>query len=245
MYSFFLWSTIWVKHKRGGSAFWDAEYSKGGHLALSTNPSEDLEKFTRWLEREDGRAHLNITASVLDLGCGNGRNLFWLASQYGVRGIGYDSSSAAIAQAKTHAKNHGLKLTYETRSIAGALEVPDASQAIVLDMMTSHFLNESARRALIEEIHRVLAPGGYFFYKTFLLDGDSHAKRMIAEKPAQEVNTYIHPSINVAEHVSTEEEIDDLYSPFFTIHKIYKSHRHTGKHAKRRSVVVYMQKSEF
>ena len=38
-----------------GANFWDAEYKDGGHLALSFNVSEDLEKFTRFLEREDGR----------------------------------------------------------------------------------------------------------------------------------------------------------------------------------------------
>ena len=65
---------------------------------------------------------------------------------------------------------------------------------------------------------------------------------MILENPTEEANTYIHPKIGVAEHVSTEEEIEDLYGKYFTIHKISKSHRHRGKYAKRRSISVYMQK---
>ena len=234
-----------MKRKRSGQAFWDAEYKDGGHLALSVTQSEDLEKFTRWAEREYGKSLLNITASVLDLGCGNGRNLIWLSQQYGVRGVGYDISAEAVKQAKRLSAELGLTLSYEATSIARPIPLPDDSQALVLDMMTSHFLKAPEREALIQEIFRVLRPGGFLFYKTFLLDEDSHAKRMIQENPADEKNTYIHPKIGVPEHVSTQEEIEDMHGKYFTIHKVHKSHRHKGKGAKRRSITLYMQKPEF
>lgn len=233
------------KRKRSGQAFWDAEYKEGAHFALSENPSEDLEKFVRWLERERGHSILNVTATVLDLGCGNGRNLIWLSRTYGVRGTGYDISGEAVGQAKRRTTSLELPLTYEARSIAGPIPLPDASETIVLDMMTSHFLKAHERDALIREIHRVLRPGGFLFYKTFLLDEDRHAKRMLAEHPGDEAGTYVHPEIGVAEHVSTEDEILREYEKYFTVHKVYKSHRHTGKYAKRRSVTVYLEKPEF
>lgn len=233
------------RRKRSGQAFWDAEYKEGGHLALSINPSEDLEKFTRWLVRETGRTLLNVTASVLDLGCGNGRNLIWLSETFGVRGVGYDISHEAVSQAKQRTASLGLPLSYEARSIAGTIPLPDNSVTIALDMMTSHFLNATERDALIEEIHRVLKPGGFLFYKTFLLDEDRHAERMLRENPGEEKHTYIHPEIGVAEHVSTEAEIVERYGRYFTIHKVHKSHRHKGKYAKRRSVTFYFEKSHF
>lgn len=234
-----------MKRGKKGKAFWDAEYKEAAHFAISMSPSEDLQKFTRWLEREYGKTYLNITASVLDLGSGNGRNIIWLAEQFGIRGTGYDISSEAAKQAQRYAAEHSLPLSFEARSIAGAITVPDESQTLVLDMMTSHFLKEDERAFLIEEIFRVLKPGGFLFYKTFLLEEDAHAKRLIKESPSGERNTYIHPKIGMAEHVSTEDEIDALYGKRFTIHKIYKSHRHTGKGAKRRSITVYLQKPEF
>lgn len=233
------------KGKKKGKAFWDAEYKEEANFAISMNPSEDLEKFTRWLDREYGKSSLNVTASVLDLGSGNGRNLVWLAENFNVRGVGYDISSEAVKIAKTYASAHNLPLTFEARSIAGTLTVPDASQTFVLDMMTSHFLNAEQRAFLVDEILRVLKPGGFLFYKTFLLDEDSHAKRLLKENPADEKNTYIHPLIGMAEHVSTEQDIEDVYGSKFIVHKIYKSHRHTGKGGKRRSIAVYLQKPEF
>lgn len=231
-----------MKRKRSGQAFWDAEYKNAGHLALSTNPSEDLEKFVRWLERAEGNATLNITSSILDVGCGNGRNIHWLSETFGMRGIGYDISSEAIKQAERRAQSARLPITFTVHSIVKPIPLPDESQNIVLDMMTSHFLKAEERAMLIKEIHRVLRPGGYFFYKTFLLDEDKHAARMILENPTNEEHTYIHPKIGVAEHVSTEAEIEDLYGTYFTILKIAKSHRHKGKFAKRRSISVYMQR---
>jgi SAM-dependent methyltransferase len=231
-----------MKRKRSGQAFWNEEYKQGGHLALSLNPSEDFEKFIRWLERESGREHLNVTSAVLDLGCGNGRNLHWLAATYGVHGTGYDISIEAVKEAARRAGEERLKLTYVSRTIAGTIDLPDESQALVLDMMTSHFLTQDERAFLITEIHRVLRPGGFLFYKTFLLDEDRHAARMIAENPGAEAQTYIHPKIGVAEHVSTEADIEAAYGSLFTIHKVYRSHRHKGPQAKRRSISVYLEK---
>lgn len=234
------------KKRRGkGANFWDAEYTDGGHLALSTNVSEDLEKFTRWLQRESGKSLLNVTTSVADLGCGNGRNLIWLAENFGVHGYGCDISGNAIAQAKARAKEQNLNLSFETRSIAPPFALPDGSQTIILDMMASHFLNKSERDQLIEECYRILKPGGFVFYKTFLLDEDRHAYRMLKENPGEEENTYIHPEIGVPEHVSTEEEIHETYGRRFHIHKVHKSHRHRGENAKRRSIVIYAEKPAY
>ncbi|MBI3634549.1 MAG: class I SAM-dependent methyltransferase [Candidatus Yonathbacteria bacterium] len=222
--------------------FWNTEYKKGGHLALSLTPSEDLEKFTRFLERSYGRKYLNPIASVLDLGCGNGRNLIYLAGSFDMRGVGYDFSQEAINQAKR--ESAGLPLSYGVQSIADPIPLLDNSQTIVLDMMTSHFLSANERRNLISEIVRVLKPGGWFFFKTFLLDEDAHAKRLLKENPADEAGSYIHPVIGVAEHVFTEEEILDMLAEHFSVHKISKSHRHKaeGHAAKRRSISVYAQK---
>lgn len=237
------------KQRKGGVGksvhFWEKEYKKGGskveHLALSTNPSEDLQKFTRWMERESGNEFLNPRMSVLDLGCGNGRNLIYLAQTFGVKGVGYDISANAISQAKMLSKD--LSLEYEIRSIAGEIPLPDESQNIVLDMMVSHFLKSGEREKLASEIARVLKPGGWLYFKTFLLDDDRHAERMLRDHPADEPGSYIHPEIGVAEHVFTENEIKTLLEPYFIIHKISKSHGHLRKgNAKRRSISVYAEK---
>lgn len=220
--------------------FWDKEYKKGAHLALSVAPSEDLQKFLRWYEREYDKPLLSSRSSVLDLGCGNGRNLIYLAKEFGVKGNGIDTSHEAIAQAKKLSAE--LPLTYEVRSIAGVLPAPDLSQTLVLDMMVSHFLNKEERANLYKEIARVLKPDGWLFLKTFLLDEDRHAARLLREYPADEAGSYIHPEFGGVEHVFTEDEIRADLAPYFGVEKTTKSHRHRGHAAKRRSMSVYARK---
>jgi SAM-dependent methyltransferase len=230
------------KKKQHGATFWDNEYKNANHLKLSTDHSEDLEKFTRWIPRQEREDVLAPKASVLDVGCGNGRNLIFLARTFGMHGVGYDISTAAIAQATT--ASTGLALAYQARSIAGLLEVPDNSQMLVLDMMTSHFLNEAERTLLRDEIFRVLKPGGFLFMKTFLSDGDLHTRRLLKDAPGKEEGTYIHPVIGVPEYVYSEEELTEFLGAKFIVHKIYRSHKHVlkGRARKRRTISLYVEK---
>ncbi len=223
--------------------FWNEEYKSGTHLQLSDEPADDLEKFSRWLERNYGRRFLNPLALALDLGCGNGRNLIYLAQQFAVRGVGYDISDVAIKQAEKASKD--LPIKYAVRSISEPTELKEKSVTMVLDMMTSHFLKKAEREALRDEVLRVLKPGGWYFLKTFLAEEDQHVKRLLKEHPADEPNAYIHPRIGVYEYVWTEETIREFFEPYFTIHKIERSYKHItkdGKPWKRRTVVVYMEK---
>lgn len=233
------------KRKRPHHSFWDYEYTQGGNLKLSANPSEDLEKFTRWLARQKNTPMLEPGDTVTDLGCGNGRNLIYLARTFGVSGTGYDISKAAISQARMLGDE--LPISYTVRSIAGDLPLKSDSQTLVLDMMSSHFLNQNEREHLRDEIHRILKPGGWLFMKTFLSDEDLHTKRLLAEFPGQEANTYIHPVIGVPEHVFSEAELNAFIEEKFVVHKVYRSHKHTskGKAYKRRTISVYAQKDPY
>ena len=60
------------KEKKVIKDFWNKEYAEDGgdKFSLSTEPSADLEKFTRWLEREyKGQNVLNKNTFVVDAGC--------------------------------------------------------------------------------------------------------------------------------------------------------------------------------
>lgn len=233
------------KRKRHGAAFWDYEYTEGGNLKLSSAPAEDLVKFTRWVARQKGDSPIAKNAAVVDVGCGNGRNLVYLAKEYGMRGTGYDNSTAAIKEAV--ALSAGLPIEYETRSIAGDLDIPDNSKALALDMMASHFLSGPERRHLRDELHRVLVPGGWLFMKTFLKDGDLHSARLLKDHAAEESGSYVHPVIGVSEHVYGEEELLGFLSEKFNIMKVSRSHKHVlkGKARKRRTISVYLQKDPY
>jgi len=185
---------------------------------------------------------LTPPASVIDAGCGNGRNLIYLAREFGLSGYGIDISSAAIAQAKRASTD--LSIKYEVGSAGDLMPTADASKSLALDMMTSHFLDEKGRKQLRDELFRTLVPGGYLFMKTFLKDKDLHTARLIKEQPGPEEGSYIHPVMGVAEYVYSEEELVNFLSEKFIVRKIYRSHKHAfkGRARKRRTISIYAEK---
>ncbi len=230
-----------MAHKKD---FWNSQNTNATHLELSEEPAEDLKKFCRYLIRKSGKSQLNVTTKVVDMGCGNGRNIIYLAKEFGVHGIGYDASSVAIEDAKRRAE--GLPLTFTVQSLADPIPLPDGRATIVLDMMASHVLKRDQREALLYETLRVLRPNGWLFFKTFILEEDLNAERMLRDFPADEPGMYIHPEIGVPEYVWTVPEIKRFFGDFYTIHKIEKSHKHRhadGRAWKRRTASVYLEKT--
>ncbi len=245
-----------MKRKKVNQKFWNKEYKikhgkdKQSNLLISDKPSHDLIQFLKWFDVYDSKyipkVSLGKGSYVYDIGCGNGRNIIYLAKEFGMVGSGFDISSQAIANAKELSKEQDLDIALSVHSMDGKIDLPDNSVDLVLDMMVSHFLNQSQREIFIKEIARVLKPGGWLFYKTFLLDGDRNAKRLLKEFPCQsgEKNTYIHPHMGVSEHVSTVNSIINDYERYFKIHKMIKSHNHikNGRANKRRSISVYAER---
>ena len=206
-------------------------------------PAEDLEKFCRYLERQSGKKLLNVTTQAVDIGRGNGRNLIYLSKEFGMRGVGYDSSKEGINQAIANSLE--LPLKFIVQDLAEPIPLPGNSVTIALDMMASHILKKAQREALRDDILRVLRPGGWLFFKSFILEEDLNAQRLLREHPAKEEGMYIHPEIGHAEYVWTVPGIKEFFGDYFTIHKIEKSFKHKhkdGRAWKRRTASVYLEK---
>ncbi len=234
-----------MKSKRGkAQSFWEREYARPTHLAMSDTPSADLLEFMRWSDRQkDELDRVVDTPRVLDIGCGNGRNAVYMEEVSAATVWGFDISQEAIhqAQKKTNKANHFV--VHDIHDFPYPYE--DASVDVVLDMMSSHILGSAERAELRREINRILSPGGFLFYKTFLLEGDAHAKEMISKRPGEETNSYIHHRIGHTEYVlSLSQIIKEIESMSWKVHKISKSHRHMvkGSKGKRRTVSLYIQK---
>ena len=95
------------KHKN--KKFWNKEYNKRGavhNLTVSNKPSSDLVKFLKWLDKHpESGVELGVDSTVYDIGCGNGRNLIYLAREFGMRGGGFDISEEAITYANQRANS--------------------------------------------------------------------------------------------------------------------------------------------
>jgi len=220
---------------------WEAEYQNPKFVSLGTEAAQDVKDFAKWLKRKqkvefDGK-------QVLDLGCGIGKNSFYFAER-GANVVGYDFSQTAITAAQERADAEGLSVTFEVRSIGEALPIADNSIDIALDVMSSHALSEKERATYLSEMYRVLKPGGYVFVRTFVLDGDDNAKKLIKQFPSTEANSYTIPETGMTEHVFTESQMDDFYRDFELVHyeKVFGYQRWNNQSYKRRYALRYLRK---
>ncbi|MFB6161457.1 MAG: class I SAM-dependent methyltransferase, partial [Haloferacaceae archaeon] len=98
-------------------------------------------------------------AVALDVGCGNGRHAALLAP-VADRVVGLDASTALLDVARRRAADRGYPLD-PVCGDAAALPLADDAVAVALYVATVHHLRPRARRvASLDELGRVLAPGG-------------------------------------------------------------------------------------
>ncbi|MBS7564645.1 class I SAM-dependent methyltransferase [Mucilaginibacter sp. Bleaf8] len=102
---------------------------------------------------------------VLDAGCGGGRNLvYFLQNGFDVHGI--DPNPKAITAVRELAAILGKDSTANNFQVAPAEDMPfeDDSFDLVISSAVLHFAhNEQHFEAMLDEMWRVLKPGGYFF----------------------------------------------------------------------------------
>ena len=220
---------------------WEKEYKSPKFLTLGTEPLSVVKDFFKELRRKQKVDMSNF--EVLDLGCGNGKNVIYAVENFCKSGIGYDISKTAIDQAKKLSENVSIK--YEIRSIGEKYPLENESVDIILDVTSSNSLNETEREIYLQEMSRVLKPRGFIFVRALCLDGDKNAKQLIKEFPGAEKDTYILPGVGVTERVFTKEDFTKTYQQYFEIIYLEKTEGYQkwgNQSYKRNYWVAYLKK---
>ena len=106
------------------------------------------------------QAHYPQPADILDFGCGSGDIALHLASA-GHRLTGYDISPAMIAQANQADRDHVVRWVSRAAGASNALPFADASFDVVVTSSVLEYVPHP--HAALNEIARVLRPGGWLF----------------------------------------------------------------------------------
>jgi tellurite methyltransferase len=102
---------------------------------------------------------------VLDAGCGGGRNLiYFFRSGFNVSGV--DQSSEAITEIRSLAAQLAPHLPPDNFRVEAIeqMSLGDETFDVVVSSAVLHFARDEAHwRAMVQEMWRVLKPGGFFF----------------------------------------------------------------------------------
>ncbi|MEU7277908.1 methyltransferase domain-containing protein [Streptomyces sp. NPDC045431] len=100
--------------------------------------------------------------SVIDLGCGEGRDANYLAGR-GFDVVGVDVARPALTKARERAAAQGVEATFLERDICVLADLPRQRFDLAINMGCLHMIPDSdLRSAHLKRVHELLAPGGLF-----------------------------------------------------------------------------------
>lgn len=204
-----------ITHKEQ-QQIWDKEHQKPYALLQMHNqdPSGGVVKFFNFIKNYNFSRLIGI-----EMGCGKGRNVIYLASQKENEKVyGFDFSTSAIGVAKERSKKAGVSNRAEFSVGDATFTWPYKSNSFdyVIDNFTSTDIESiKGRFFAIKEIKRVLKPGGFLMVYTLTPDDEFH-KEMIQKNPAEEQNSFYY-STGKFEKTFLKEELEEMYEDFRVI----------------------------
>jgi len=171
------------------------------------------EEVVRFISRSFGKTPERRSVAILEVGCGPGANLWYLARE-GYKAFGLDGSEVAVKRARERLAKERLEADVLVGDIM-TLPYPDGQFDCVLDIECLYANSMKDSKKIMNEIKRVLKPGGLFLSKTFMVGtyGDGKGKLL-----AGEPRTYtelsegaLHKGYGIV-RFTAEEDIKELYS---------------------------------
>jgi len=167
---------------------------------------------------------------AIELGCGAGNYTIFLAGS-GFQVTGVDFSRVAIQLAQNSAKSKGLDCRFISADVVGSLSEINDTYDFVFDWELLHHIFPETREKYLDNVDRLLKPNGYYFSVFFSEDSPQFGGKGKYRKTLLGTQLYF----------SSETEMEDLYSPLFTIREL-KTVDVDGKFGTHRAIYALLTK---
>jgi SAM-dependent methyltransferase len=147
-----------------------------------------------------------LPCRTIDFGCGAGNYAVWLARQ-GFEVTGIDISPSAIELARKNAQNQGVACTFIVADVLGDLSKIKGPFDFAFDWELLHHIYPEDRPRYVANVSRLLRPGGKYLSVCFHEDDPQFGGS----------GKYRTTAIGTVLYFSSEEELRDLFSPYFHI----------------------------
>ena len=230
---------------------WEESFAEQiARQAYNTAPAEAVIRTVSYYLRD--RAEQGVTAPgmhFLEMGCGAGPNLLWLA-QKGITVSGVDVAPTALRLARETLEHHGHAAHIGQLLEASVSTVPlaDASFDGIVESCVFQHLGRADRDAAFREVARLLKPGGVFV--GYMLDAGHTIYRMkvgqdLPDDPGtlvlQDGTSKVYLSNIGLSHFFRREEYDRLLAGFRVIDPCLTTYYIPKAEAAKRGYAEYLQ----
>jgi SAM-dependent methyltransferase len=176
--------------------FYDAAYLSAGFAAQRLYPNEELLRFVGSHFFPVPRAERG-NVKILEIGCGSGANL-WMIAREGFSAHGLDISQASLDLCHEMLTHWNVTADLRCASMTNT-GYADGTFDAVIDVFSSYCLDEKDFSRCLDEVRRILKPGGLFFSYT----------------PSKRSDTFRNPEPSRMIDASTLDGIRRSTAPFF------------------------------
>jgi SAM-dependent methyltransferase len=206
--------------------YWNERYREGG---FEWGPNHTIvAEIARDMMEERG------FKTVLDVGCGYGRDCIYLA-KYGFDVMGVDPSVEGLHLARDWARKEGLNIGFSAVDI-NANDFDDCSYDVIIMFNTLHFMLERERGKAVSEIQRILRGGGVFIQAAFSQGERGYGRGTEVEKDTFEFKK------GRPVHFFPEQELKAMFAHFSLLRleetDIFEVHQSGDQHYHREWVMV-------
>jgi cyclopropane fatty-acyl-phospholipid synthase-like methyltransferase len=186
---------------------WDDIFSEKGRVF--TEPHQDMVKIADIFQ--DGGVN-----RILDIGCGTGRHLVYLAKR-GFQMFGFDASQHAINMSEEWLNEEGFYANIMKHRMEDTFPYEDMLFDAVISIQTIHHNRIQDIKSSVAEIERVLRPQGYIFITVPILTDKPVNPEDSWDLKEIESGTYLPqkgPVCGILHHYFTEKELLEVFSAF-------------------------------
>lgn len=205
---------------------WDEEYrSKGIPSSSRDNPSGVL----LWALANYPFLHdTNAPRSVLDAGCGTGRNSIFVQRVTGATVIGLDYSEHAIALARERDREN--KVDFRVADLTTPLDVESDSCDLIADIFVYfHILTDTDRKMYRSELRRACKNDGVLLV-SMATSEDEYYRSCPSHDEGQSIDIKWDPIANVGNILPTEAQLLQEFTDTFTVQMFWRKTKSGAMH---------------
>lgn len=192
---------------------WSEEYKKKGiPSSFRKGPTSVVVEFLAWLEKQPG----NEKKVAADLGCGLGRNSYYLASQ-GFSVTAIDLVPENVDEVSKQASHMGLPIRAYAQDVSQKWPIAPLSLDIAIDVFCyKHITNKEAQRRYRKELWKALKPNGYYFISLASIN-DGFYGPLLKSSPAPAEKLIVDPHANISSYLYSITDLVDEFSDLFSV----------------------------